>query len=60
MHRFFIPPERIGEDGVVLDDAVAHQIRNVLRMRRDEHILVLDNSGWAWEVELLELAQLVM
>ncbi len=56
MHRFFIPREQIGEDGVVLDDAVAHQIRNVLRMRRDEHILVLDNSGWAWEVELLELA----
>jgi len=56
MHRFFIPRERISEDGVVLDDAVAHQIRNVLRMRRDEHILVLDNSGWAWEVELLELS----
>jgi 16S rRNA (uracil1498-N3)-methyltransferase len=55
MHRFFIPPERIREDGVVLDDAVAHQIRNVLRMRPGDPILVLDNSGWAWEVEIVEL-----
>jgi len=55
MHRFFIPPNWIGEEGVVLRDPVAHQIGNVLRMRRGDHILVLDNSGWAREVELLEV-----
>lgn len=55
MHRFFIPPEWIGEDGIILSDPVAHQIRNVLRMHPGDRILVLDNSGWAWEVELLEV-----
>jgi len=55
MHRFFIPPEWIGEEGVILGDPVAHQIRNVLRMRPGDHILVLDNSGWAREVELREV-----
>lgn len=55
MHRFFIPPEWIGEEGVILGDPVAHQIRNVLRMRPGDHILMLDNSGWAREVELQEV-----
>lgn len=55
VHRFFIPPNWIGEDGVVLSALVAHQIRNVLRMRPGDHILVLDNSGWAREVELREV-----
>jgi 16S rRNA (uracil1498-N3)-methyltransferase len=56
MHRFFVPPDWIREGGIVLEDAVAHQIRNVLRMRSGDRILVLDNSGWAREVEILELS----
>lgn len=33
----------------------AHQIRNVLRLRADDAILVLDNSGWEYEVLLRQV-----
>jgi 16S rRNA (uracil1498-N3)-methyltransferase len=46
MHRFFVPPNWITGDEVVLSGAVAHQIRHVLRMEPGDRILVLDNSGW--------------
>jgi len=55
MHRFFIPLEWIGEEGVILGEPVSHQICHVLRLRPGDHLLVLDNSGWAWEVELREV-----
>lgn len=55
MHRFFIPSEWISESRVTLSGPVVHQIRNVLRLRPGDRILVLDNSGWAREVELREV-----
>ena len=55
IHRFFIPPEWVRERKVILEGPMAHQIHNVLRMHPGDHILVLDNSGWAREVELREV-----
>ena len=55
MHHFFVPSEWIAENRVTLSGSAAHQIRNVLRLRPGDHILALDDSGWAWEVELREL-----
>jgi len=55
MHRFFIPSEWISETRVTLSGSSVHQIRNVLRLRPGDHILVLDDSGWAREVELREV-----
>jgi 16S rRNA (uracil1498-N3)-methyltransferase len=55
MHRFFVPREWVDGRKVILSDPVAHQIHNVLRMRPGDHIMVLDNSGWAREVELQEV-----
>ncbi len=57
MHRFFIQPECIQGQTVTLNGAVVHQIRHVLRLRPGDHILVLDNSGWEWEVELTEVSK---
>src|SRR5216684_4589493 len=47
MHRFFIPPELLKENGIdiTLPKEQAHQIRNVLRLNIDEQLLLLDNSG---------------
>ena len=53
MHRFFIPPEWIHGDTVFLQDATAHQIRNVLRMQPGARIVVLDNAGAEYEIELV-------
>jgi len=52
VHRFFIPPEWIDGDGVVIKDRQVHQLRDVLRMRQGDRIIVLDNTGWEYEVEL--------
>ncbi len=52
MHRFFVPPEWIDGGRVALGGSLVHQIRHVLRLRPGDHVVVLDNSGWEWEVEL--------
>lgn len=53
MHRFFIPPAWIRGETVLLGDDVAHQLRHVLRLRPGARIVVLDDRGWEYEVELL-------
>jgi 16S rRNA (uracil1498-N3)-methyltransferase len=55
MHRFFIPPSAMTPDRVLLTGTVVHQLRDVLRMQPGTHIVVLDNSGWEYEVELTEV-----
>jgi 16S rRNA (uracil1498-N3)-methyltransferase len=52
MHRFFVEPERLKEDLVSLTGDLAHQLTRVLRMRPGERIVLLDNSGRAYVVEL--------
>jgi len=52
MHRFFIPPEWIDQEKVVITGRLVHQLRNVLRLRGGDRIFVLDNTGWEYEVAL--------
>ena len=52
MNRFFISKSDIQSDEVVLGGDQAHQIRNVLRIKPDERIIVLDNTGCEYEVVL--------
>lgn len=52
MHHFFVPPQDIHENRVVLRGATAHQIRDVLRMRPGDEIMLFDNTGWAYHAEL--------
>ncbi|UCF43836.1 MAG: 16S rRNA (uracil(1498)-N(3))-methyltransferase [Planctomycetota bacterium] len=54
LHRFFVLPERIRGEEVVLAEQ-AHQIRDVLRLKAGERIIVLDNKGREYEVELTEV-----
>lgn len=54
-HRFFVPPEWIRESRVTLSGEVGHQVRNVLRLRPGDRIVVLDDTGWECEVELTHL-----
>jgi 16S rRNA (uracil1498-N3)-methyltransferase len=56
-HRFFMSPESIAQDRVSFDAAHAHQLRNVLRMRPGEHVIVLDNSGREYDVELTDIGR---
>ncbi len=52
MDRFFTGQENIGDKEVVLEGQQAHQIYNVLRKKAGEHIIVLDNHGFEYEIEL--------
>lgn len=47
MHRFFIAPELVKEMGVYLSlpKALAHQVRDVLRLNLGEKLTLLDNQG---------------
>jgi len=52
MHRFFIPPAWFKGDTVTLEGTVVHQIKNVLRLKSGDLIVVLDDSGWEYKVRL--------
>lgn len=57
MHRFFVPPERLqNKKQVFLTGSLAHQLSRVLRLRPGAHIILLDDSGWAYEAELDRLS----
>jgi 16S rRNA (uracil1498-N3)-methyltransferase len=52
MQRFFIPPNWIQGNVVTLTGPNVHQIRTVLRLQSGDEIVVLDNSGWEYQVRL--------
>jgi len=56
MHRFFVSAENIQGKDIVLSEQ-AHQIRDVLRLKADEHIVVLDNQGLEYEVILTNISK---
>lgn len=57
MHRFFVSDDSFQGENVVLKGQQAHQIRSVLRMSPGDHIIVLDNQGWEYEVMLETVGQ---
>lgn len=52
MHRFFVPPESIKDKRVTLRGPAVHHIRDVLRMRSGDEIILLDSSGSAYQAKL--------
>lgn len=57
MHRFFIPPEWISKNHVSITGWTVHQLRDVLRLRRGDHIAILDNTGWEYETEITNITR---
>jgi len=55
MNRFFVSESDFLSDNIVLGKRRAHQIRNVLRMNKGDRIIVLDNTGYEYEVVLTEV-----
>jgi 16S rRNA (uracil1498-N3)-methyltransferase len=52
MHHFFVNPEAISGTLVTIEGMAAHQIATVLRITPGERIIVLDDSGWEYEVQV--------
>jgi 16S rRNA (uracil1498-N3)-methyltransferase len=61
MHRFFLPSEAFTRDaqdlatGVTFPGPIAHQLRDVLRLRPGAQVIALDGSGFEYVVELIDL-----
>jgi len=55
MHRFFASPDQFEDDRVIISGPAVHQIRNVLRLGPGDPIIVLDDSGWEREAEIVEV-----
>ncbi len=53
--RFFVPPEWLEGEQVVLRGDVYHQVSRVLRLAPGDEIMLLDNSGWESVVRLREM-----
>jgi len=55
MHRFFVAPDVIGSKQVTLEGELARQLTSVLRLVPGDEVLLLDNTGWEYQVELRRL-----
>jgi 16S rRNA (uracil1498-N3)-methyltransferase len=56
MNHFFVQPDQIQADAVRLNLGQSHQICHVLRLKQKDHIVVLDNSGYEYDIELESLS----
>lgn len=56
MHRFFVDKKDISDKQVIITDSRVHQIRDVLRMKTGDDIIVLDNTGLEYQVSLTEIS----
>lgn len=51
-HRFFVPASWLEKEKVTITGPLVHRLRNVLRLKPGERIILLDNSGWEHETEI--------
>jgi 16S rRNA (uracil1498-N3)-methyltransferase len=52
LHRFFVRPEAMAGDRFPLPPEIGHQVTRVLRLRDDDHLVLLDGRGEAATVRL--------
>jgi len=57
MHRFFVSPNSITQRHAEITGPLVHQMKNVLRLRPGDHVMLLDDSGWAYKTELVSLEE---
>ncbi len=55
MYRFFLPEDCLADGKVTITGRLIHRLRHVLRLGAGDNIIVLDNSGWEYEVELQKM-----
>jgi len=56
MNRFFLPTDCFSAGEVRFPEAISHQIAQVLRLKIGEEITVLDNSGFEYRAEIVQLS----
>ncbi len=56
MHRFFVPASWLEKEKVTITGRLVHRLRNVLRLKAGDHIILLDNSGWEHQTEITSVS----
>ncbi len=57
MHRFFAEPSQIGDKEIIITGSDVNHIRNVLRMRTGEELLISDGQGKEYHCVLKETGE---
>lgn len=57
MHHFFIDPLYLQTAKVIFPEELCHQIARVLRLRAGDHIVLLDNAGNEFTVNLISVGE---
>jgi 16S rRNA (uracil1498-N3)-methyltransferase len=60
MHRFFVPPGLLKTYPVLFPAEIAHQVSAVLHLKQGQDVILLDNSGCEFQVELMEVGNKVV
>ena len=60
MHRFFVPPNILQSDPVVLPPEISHQVSSVLHMKEGQSVTLLDNAGSEYITELVTVGNKVV
>ena len=55
MHRFFVQPTAFAGQDAHLTGPIVHQMLRVLRLNPGDRVILLDDSGWSYESELVSL-----
>jgi 16S rRNA (uracil1498-N3)-methyltransferase len=55
MYRFFVTPEQTGGESIFITGSDVNHIKNVLRMKKGEHILISDGNDREYECEIISL-----
>lgn len=56
MHHFFVSPDAVGENTIEITGSDVNHIKNVLRMKVNEEILVSDGTGTDYTCQILALS----
>lgn len=57
MYKFFVPKESIKEENIVLQGSDVNHIRNVLRMRVGEKIIISDGIDKEYKCEIIDITE---
>ena len=58
MHRFFVSPEQVGRNTILIDDQEdLHHMRKVLRLKEGDEVGISDSVEWEYRARLLSLDQ---
>ena len=51
-YRFFVLQPIVGNNLLISDPDLVHQVRNVFRMKAGDEVILLDNSGFEYKTKI--------